>query len=576
VKVTSVQLRLALWNVGALTLVLAAFGGAIRYTDQVTLTASLDRQLSLHADRLLRRDVRRPPPPGFGPPGAEEWVDMDGRQPLPPDYGLRRAGEPLDMGSRHGPRLEFIPSPGAWGRGRRRPRERGYVERFGREWRPGDRGPGGGPPPPLHLLPLRLLDLQGRVVSLSGRITAAAAAGPWDRTAFARALRGRDVSSTITASGQPVRVLSAPVRRDGLVVGVLQLATPLVGVYDELARLSGTLMTLSPLALLAAALGGVLLTERALRPVRQITQAASQIGVSDLSERLPVRGKDEFSELAATFNGMLARLERAFTQLSQALEQQRRFTADASHELRTPLTIMKANTSLALEEERSNAEYRRALEAADRAIDTTTRIVQDLLLLARGDAGQLRVELRPTCLSEVLEHAVEPFSGARVTPIAVEVSQPSLLVLGDSHHLLRLFTNLLENAVRHTPPAGRITLTAVADKASVVVRVQDTGEGIPPEHLPHVRERFYRVDAARTRRQGGTGLGLSICQSIVEAHHGSLVIESDVGKSTTITVRLPRSVSDVGDNRAQPTDTHASEQCPAGPPRSSTVVGSAS
>jgi heavy metal sensor kinase len=358
------------------------------------------------------------------------------------------------------------------------------------------------------------------------------------------------VHTTTTMAGQPMRLLSLSVREDGPVTGVLQIGAPLIGIYEELNRLSGTLFTLFPLALLVAALGGIFLTEHALRPVRQITQAAARIGASDLAARLAVRGKDEFSELAATFNGMLGRLERAFTQLAQTLEQQRRFTADASHEIRTPLTIIKANTSLALEEERSNAEYRRALEAADRAADTTTRIVQDLLLLARGDAGQLSIEPHPVRMNEVLERAVEAFRGTPAAPIAMELSKPSLTVPGDSHHLLRLFTNLLENAVRHTPPTGSITVTAGAEAGSVVVQVRDTGEGIPPEHLPHVCERFYRVDAARTRRHGGTGLGLAICQSIVEAHDGWLTIESVVGDGTTVTVRLPGPITLAGDDPA--------------------------
>jgi heavy metal sensor kinase len=333
------------------------------------------------------------------------------------------------------------------------------------------------------------------------------------------------------------------VLRDGQTIGVVQLALPLTGMYNDLARLSGTLLMLFPLALLVAALGGAFLTDRALRPVRHVTQAAAQIGASDLSERLPVKGRDEFSELAATFNEMLGRLEQAFTRQARTLEQQRRFTADASHELRTPLTIIKANTSLALEEERSNAEYRRALAAADRAADTTTRIVQDLLLLARGDAGQLRLDRRPIRLGEVLERAAESFRIPTSPPITVQLSDPSLIAPVDPHHLLRLFNNLLENAVRHTPLTGRITLSAFVEKDGVVVRVRDTGEGILPQHLPHVCERFYRVDTARTRRQGGTGLGLAICQSIVEAHSGSLTIESRGGQGTTVTIRLPGPVS---------------------------------
>jgi signal transduction histidine kinase len=285
-----------------------------------------------------------------------------------------------------------------------------------------------------------------------------------------------------------------------------------------------------------------------------------------------VKGHDEFSELAATFNGMLSRLEQAFTQreqaftqLAEALERQRRFTADASHELRTPLTIIKANTSLALEEERSKVEYQRALEAADRAADTTTRIVQDLLLLARGDAGQLQMDRCPVPIGEVLERAADAFRGSRVAPISVVLSDPSLMVLGGPHHLLRLFSNLLENAVRHTRRTGSITVSVEQEKDGVVVRVRDTGEGIPPEHLPHVYERFYRVDAARNRRQGGTGLGLAICQSIVEAHDGSLTIESVVGEGTTVTVRLPGPSSLDQDESALPMGENVAMEPAAGP-----------
>jgi heavy metal sensor kinase len=502
VRLNSVRMRLALWNVGVLALVLALFGAALRYTNQVRLTAAVDRELLGHAMRLLdgppRRGRMRPPPPPFSRFDERRWE---------PHSAMGEGGQGVPFGRRGE----------SWG-------ERGR----------GGRRHGGGPPPPMEsfVFPPRVLDRDGRSLRPG-------ASGPWDREAFTRALRGQQVYSTASALNEPIRVLSVPVRRNGQVAMVVQLVLPLSGVYDELGRLTRTQLTLIPLALLAAALGGAFLTERALRPVRHVTHAAAQIGASDLAARLPVKGKDEFSELSSTFNGMLERLEQAFTQLGQALEQQRRFTADASHELRTPLTIIKANTSLALEEERSGAEYRQALAAADRAADTTNRIVRDLLLLARGDAGQLSLDPRPTRISELLERAAEPFRGPQTPPISFQLPQSSLGVNGDPHHLLRLFTNLLENAVRHTPLTGRITITASAEKDSVVVRVRDTGEGISPEHLPHVCERFYRADAARTRRQGGTGLGLAICQSIVKAHHGSLTLASVVGEGTTVTVRLP-------------------------------------
>jgi heavy metal sensor kinase len=487
VRLSSVRMRLALWNVGVLALVLAAFGTALRYTNQVRLTHIVDEELAHRAGPLLGEPppggLMRPPEPGVGPSGERGW------------------------------------GPGERGRG-------------GRGW--GERRRGGGPPPgrePLGFQP-RGFDLKGRSLRPDGR-------GPWDRAALARAARGQRVYSTTSGTDEAVRVLSVPVRQDGRVVWIVQFARPLSGVYEELGRLTRTQLTLIPGALLVAALGGAFLTERALRPVRQITQAAAQIGASDLSARLPVKGQDEFSELSCTFNGMLSRLEQAFGRLAQALDQQRRFTADASHELRTPLTIIKANTSLALEAERSNVDYRRALMAADRAADTTARIVRDLLLLARGDAGQLRLDLRPVQIGELLERAVEGFCSAEHAPIAVELPEPSIMVSGDPHHLLRLFSNLLENAVHHTPATGRVTLTVEIEESYVVVRVRDTGAGIAAEHLPHVCERFYRVDAARTRCEGGTGLGLAIVQSIVAAHQGCLTLESSLGEGTTVTVRLP-------------------------------------
>jgi heavy metal sensor kinase len=556
-----VRLRLALWNVGVLALVLAAFAGAIRYTDEVTWTAKLERELDRHATFVLEGV---PGPPGMPPPFDDRLPP--GGERMPPDFARRgpadgRAGE-------HGPE--------GWGRGPGGPHHGPGPGPHG--------GPGEGPPgPPIRFLADRLLDPSGRLLDSSDRSQTGTRPGPWDRAGFAQALRAQHkVYSNITVAGEPVRVLSVPLRQDGQTAGVLQVAAPLTVMYEELARLSGVLMMLFPLALLVAALGGIFLTEGALRPVRQITQAAAQIGASDLGARLSVEGKDEFSELAGTFNGMLGRLEQAFTQLAQALnqkaealDQQRRFTADASHELRTPLTIIKANTSLALEEERSNVEYRRALEAADRAADTTTRIVQDLLLLARGDVGQLRLEPCPIRIDELLEHAVGPFRRAAGPAITIEPPGLSLIVTGDPHHLLRLFTNLLENAVRHTPRAGQITISGEVAEGHAVVRVWDTGEGIPPEHLPHVCERFYRVDAARARYRGGTGLGLAICQTIVEAHHGSLTIESVVNRGTTVTVRLPGPIIRAEDAPGVSVDEAAARDCGASFHHSSTIGSSA-
>ncbi|MFN3649410.1 MAG: sensor histidine kinase [Armatimonadota bacterium] len=355
---------------------------------------------------------------------------------------------------------------------------------------------------------------------------------PWDRDAFARCLAGRTVYSTVWDGGVPMRILSMPIERRGRIDEVLQLAYPLGGVLREIDELTATLLALVPLGLLAAGLGGAFLTGRALRPVREIAATAARLGVNDLSERLPVSGRDELSELAVSINAMLARLEEAF-------ERQRRFTADASHELRTPLSIVKANTGLALEHPWPEDRYREFLTAIDTAAGRQSRIVEELLFLARADAGKLARDVGPVCLLDVLEEAAEAVSRPDRPPIRLEPIDPALMVAGSGSELARLFTNLLENAARHTPPEGSVTVSARVEATSVVVAVTDTGEGIAPEHLPHLGERFYRVDAARSASTGGNGLGLAICRSITEAHGGRMSFESRVGEGTTVRIRLP-------------------------------------
>lgn len=359
-----------------------------------------------------------------------------------------------------------------------------------------------------------------------------------DPEAFALAAAGKLNYSTISVDGEPFRVLSRPFPRQGPVEGVIQAPYPLADVNRALRGLDRTLLALLPVALLCAGLAGAFLTDHVLRRVRRLTQAAEGIGARDLSGRLPVTGRDEFSELAETFNGLLGRLETAFGRQQRLIEQQRRFTADASHELKTPLTIIQGNTSLALSGHPDPTEYRQAMQEIGMAAETMSRLVRDLILLAQSDAGRLgqgRIEL---LVREVLERAIcrVPRSGAA---IALVVEDEALSVLGNEEELVRLFTNLLTNAVRHTPPPGQITLTARREGEQVIITVADTGDGIAPEHLPHLGERFYRVDSARARLDGGTGLGLSIARGIAEAHEGIITFASTLGVGTTVTVTLP-------------------------------------
>jgi heavy metal sensor kinase len=490
VRLSSVRVWLVLWNIAVMALVLGAFGFALSFSVRAFLDDSIDQEL---AERAHAK--------------ASEWT-QGGRSHVEP-------GPPGGFSFEEGtPRRS--PPPGASER-----------ERHGFYWRP------------------RLMNLDGQ--SMVPNLGDA----PWDDAAFILSLAGQERYSTVPVEGETVRVFSAPLRFGEEIDGVVQVAHPLTDQRRLLDGLTRTLLMLIPLALVVSGVGGAFLTSRALRPVKKITEEAAQIGAHDLSRRLEVPGTDELSTLAGTFNAMIARLETAFHDMERAYEQQRRFTADASHELRTPLTTIKANTSLALCGEPTLEEYRETIEAADEAADTMNRIVQDLLLLARSDGGQLGLRAEPAPIRGILERAAGLVKDRERAPIVVDVADADLCVHGDPHHLLRLFVNLAENAARHTPPDGRVVLAARADGPSdtVQITVTDTGEGIPAEHLPHVCERFYRVDAARSRGRGGTGLGLSICQSIVSAHGGVMTIDSERGRGTTVSVVLPQAAA-----VAQPAD----------------------
>src|SRR5947209_2249980 len=304
------------------------------------------------------------------------------------------------------------------------------------------------------------------------------------------------------------------------------------------------------LALLVAAIGGYWLAGKALRPVKMITRAANEISATDLRRRLHLQRRDEFGELAATFDQMLARLEAAFKRQTQ-------FTADASHELRTPLTIINLELNRALTQLEQPEDYRHVLEQIQAETEQMTASVNSLLLLARADTGQMTLDLQEVDLSDIALASVE-----RLLPLArrsqvtlATGALPEVLVRGDPQYLGQMLTNLIENGIKYSSGIGKRVYVELAceEKHWGVVRVQDDGPGISDEHLPYLFERFYRVDKARSRRQkepvqsskpgnaepGGTGLGLSIVQWIVQAHGGEICVESKPGSGSVFQVRLP-------------------------------------
>ncbi len=305
-----------------------------------------------------------------------------------------------------------------------------------------------------------------------------------------------------------------------------------------LSRFRLTLFAAVPAFLLLASLGGYWMSRSALAPVDAITHAARSIGAQDLGRRLAVpKTGDELERLAETLNGMLARLGDAFQRITQ-------FTADASHELRTPVSVMRTSAELTLRKPRSESEYREALSQILREAEKVSQLIEQLLFLARADAGSASLPMNRTDLAEVLRDACRqagPLAEAKGLALSEHMPDKPLWVRGDAASLERLFLILLDNAVKYTPGGGRIDVQLGADDGRAVAEVRDTGAGIAPEDIPHIFDRFYRADRVRSRESGGTGLGLAIGRWIAEVHGGEIRLRSEPSKGSTFEVRLPLS-----------------------------------
>lgn len=347
----------------------------------------------------------------------------------------------------------------------------------------------------------------------------------WSDAGLEAARQGKATWNHAESEGVEVLTYTRPVYGpEGHLLGAVQTAAPTGPVEAALSSVTYSLVLLLPILCLFAGLGGLWLTSRALAPVRQLTEAASHIEAEKLGERLPEPGGgDELDQLTQMLNRSLARLDDAFTR-------QKQFTSHASHELRTPLATIKTALGLLRRSDLPPALRDEAIASADDATDRANRLVGDLLFLARSQNGALPVRRTPLKLAEVLRAAVP-------SPAQLEIA-PTLEFPTDRDLLLRLVSNLVSNALRHTPPDGLVTVQAQREGDSLVLTIRDTGAGIAPEHLERLGQPFYRPDTARARDDGGIGLGLSICHAIAEALGGTLRLTSEPGKGTLATVTL--------------------------------------
>jgi heavy metal sensor kinase len=373
----------------------------------------------------------------------------------------------------------------------------------------------------------------GRVLVAYGELLARRPIAP--PGAFQDAVNGQQslVTVKLGPDGQRFRAIVTPVKRRGR-DRVLVVAESLRHVEDSVHQVLVLLLLAGPAALAATALGGWWLARKALLPVGRMTSQAEEIGIDRLHDRIALpRAKDEIGHLAETLNAMLDRLERG-------VEEKHRLIADASHELRTPLAAMRAEVDVSLMADDLPPAAREVLESTREEVVRMSRIVDNLLTLARVDEGGLELLTTQVDLGEAADAAARPLRPlARAKDVKLTLDGRHYQAEADPQRLQQALTNFIENAIKFTQPGGEVSVTAWHRNGEVGVTVTDNGPGIPPEARAHIFDRFYRADPARRREGSGSGLGLAICREIAEAHGGRVWVDSEEGEGSAFSLALP-------------------------------------
>jgi two-component system, OmpR family, sensor kinase len=393
-----------------------------------------------------------------------------------------------------------------------------------------------------------IFDERGRLAASSAAPAGASKKQAWpDAAAFSNGLAGLieaarrsgRACSTVPFREGGIRACAARASSRGRTF-VVVVAQSLHAQEEELEQVRRAFYVAVPVALLFAGLGGYFLARKSLAPVVEMGDRAAHINAANLCERLPVGNeRSELGRLAHTFNELLARLDVSF-------EQQRRFMADASHELRTPVAIVCGESEVALSQAaRSSEEYRESLKILHEEGRRLTRVVEDLFTLARADAGQYSLSAVTFYLDETVAEcvrAVRSLAARHRVSLRHEYAGDELPLRGDEALVRRMILNLLDNAIKYTQAGGEVRVELAREGSGYTIRINDTGGGIPVEARPHIFERFYRADKARSRNGGGgAGLGLSIASWIAEAHGGRVTLERSDKSGSAFFIYLPSS-----------------------------------
>jgi len=381
----------------------------------------------------------------------------------------------------------------------------------------------------------RILNAEGKVIVASKGTPSIKT--PFDETILKKARRKKVTTHNILLPDQryPYRLQNTPVSIGSRLIYIVQIATHLKSMQKTLENFRINILLAILITLFLGSLGGWVISRRGLSPIRVIIEATNKITATSLKERLPApHSGDEIDYLVNTINHMIARLESSFKKMAQ-------FSADVSHELRSPLCSLKGETEVTLSQDRSLEEYRNVLAKNLETFDSLNKTIEDLLLLSKTDSGNVPLDLATIRLDNLLSNLYDLFKVlADQKNINFTTSPMEKVELkGDKTKLQQLFSNLIDNAIKYTPAGGEINLSLKKQPDQIEVMVKDSGIGIPENELPHIFDRFYRVEKSRSKATGGTGLGLSICKWIVKAHQGEIKAESTPGKGSAFTIILP-------------------------------------